>query len=128
MIDEIFNLLINYLSTTRLRLHNKFFSTAQFSESSEGGARRGRRLSITLDSTQDAENLKPKVIIRTFEFWTLWLTFVLNTQAIVYINAMYKSYGQTFINDDHFLSMVGAIAAIFNASGRKVENSTLYYT
>ena len=128
MIDEIFNLLINYLSTTRLRLHNKFFSTAQFSESSEGGARRGRRLSITLDSTQDAENLKPKVIIRTSEFWTLWLTFVLNTQAIVYINAMYKPYGQTFINDDHFLSMVGAIAAIFNASGRKVENSTLYYT
>ena len=81
-------------------------------------------MSITLESTQDAESLKPKVIIRTYEFWTLWLTIVLNTQAISHINAMYKAYGQTFINDDHFLSLVGAIAAIFNASGRKVINTT----
>ena len=31
---------------------------------------------------------------------------------------MYKAYGQEFISDDHFLSVVGAFAAIFNASGR----------
>lgn len=31
---------------------------------------------------------------------------------------MYKAYGQTFINDDHFLAIVGAFAAVFNASGR----------
>ena len=84
----------------------------------DGGAGRGRRLSISLGTTQDAENLKPKVIVRTFEFWTLWFTFFLNTQAITYINSMYKAYGQTFIKDYHFLSLVGSIAAIFNATGR----------
>lgn len=31
---------------------------------------------------------------------------------------MYKAYGQTFIDDDHFLAIVGAFAAVFNASGR----------
>lgn len=64
------------------------------------------------------------MIVRTLEFWTLWFTFFLNTQAITYINSMYKAYGQTFINDDHFLSLVGAIAAIFNATGRKVEKKS----
>ena len=31
---------------------------------------------------------------------------------------MYKAYGQTYISDDHFLSVVGAVAAVFNAGGR----------
>ena len=39
-------------------------------------------------------------------------------QAIGYTNAMYKAYGQTYISDDHFLSVVGAVAAVFNAGGR----------
>ena len=56
--------------------------------------------------------------MKTCEFWILWSTFFLNTQAIGYINSMYKAYGQVFINDDHFLAVVGAFAAIFNASGR----------
>ena len=33
---------------------------------------------------------------------------------------MYKAFGQTFIQDDHFLAMVGTVAAIFNAGGRVV--------
>merc|ERR1712038_2161119 len=81
-----------------------------------GENRRGR--SVTLGTTPDSENLKPRAVVRTREFWTLWFTFFLNTQAITYINSMYKAYGQTFINDDHLLSLVGAIAAIFNATGR----------
>jgi len=66
----------------------------------------------------EAENLKPSQIVKTREFWILWLTFVLNTQAIGYINSMYKAFGQTFINDDHFLAVTGAFAAIFNCVGR----------
>jgi nitrate/nitrite transporter NarK len=62
--------------------------------------------------------LKPGQIVKTREFWILWTTFFLNTQAIGYINSMYKAYGQVFIKDDHFLAVVGAFAAIFNASGR----------
>ena len=63
-------------------------------------------------------DIEPGQIVKTQEFWILWVTFVLNTQAVGYINSMYKAFGQTFIQDDHFLAVVGAFAAIFNSSGR----------
>ena len=34
------------------------------------------------------------------------------------ISAYYKAFGQTFIRDDQFLSIVGAITSVFNCSGR----------
>jgi hypothetical protein len=33
-------------------------------------------------------------------------------------SSRFQAYGQEFIRDDHFLAIVGAFAAIFNASGR----------
>ena len=36
------------------------------------------------------------------------------------ISAYYKTFGQTFIRDDRFLSIVGAITSVFNCSGRLV--------
>ena len=47
-----------------------------------------------------------------------WLIYFFNTIAIGYINAMYKSFGQTFIKDDHFLAQIGSFAAVFNCLGR----------
>lgn len=67
---------------------------------------------------QDLENVPPSLIVKTREFWILWLTFLLNTQAVGYINTMYKAFGQQFIQDDHFLAVVGALAAVFNSVGR----------
>ena len=36
------------------------------------------------------------------------------------VSALYKAFGQTFIYDDHFLSIVGAICSFFNCSGRLI--------
>lgn len=69
-------------------------------------------------SQPDLENVKPGQIVKTSEFWILWFTFFFNTQAVGYINTMYKAFGQTFIDDDHFLANVGAFAAVFNSAGR----------
>jgi len=66
----------------------------------------------------DQENVCPSLMVKTQEFWILWFTFVLNIQAVGYINSMYKAFGQQFIKDDHFLSVVGAFAAVFNSFGR----------
>lgn len=77
-----------------------------------------RRSSTRVSQAELIENLRPGQIVKTTEFWILWSTFFLNTQAIGYINSMYKAYGQVFITDDHFLAVVGAFAAIFNAFGR----------
>ena len=74
-------------------------------------------MTTTLQSDLEV-NIEPGQIIKTHEFWILWLTFVLNTQAVGYINSMYKAFGQDFIQDDHFLAIVGAFAAVFNSSGR----------
>ncbi|XP_018011834.1 uncharacterized MFS-type transporter YhjX [Hyalella azteca] len=67
---------------------------------------------------EDSENLTPRQMLRTRLFYHLWLIYLINTIAIGYINATYKSFGQTFLKDDFFLATVGALAAIFNASGR----------
>ena len=34
------------------------------------------------------------------------------------VGGFYKAFGQSFIADDHFLSLVGAVSSIFNCSGR----------
>ena len=34
------------------------------------------------------------------------------------ISAFYKAFGQTFIRDDKFLSLVGSINSVFNCTGR----------
>lgn len=73
---------------------------------------------VNLGEPQEVDNVKPGTVVKSNEFWILWATFFLNTQAITYINSMYEAYGQTFIKDDHFLAFVGAFAAIFNAGGR----------
>ena len=73
---------------------------------------------VNLGEPPETDNIKPGTVIKSTEFWILWATFFLNTQAITYINSMYKAYGQTFISDDHFLAFVGAFAAVFNAGGR----------
>ena len=59
-----------------------------------------------------------KKAFRTKELYLLWVTrlsVVLITQVIA---ALYKAFGQTFIFDDHFLSMVGSVSSFFNCSGR----------
>merc|ERR1719495_1364106 len=55
---------------------------------------------------------------RRKELYLLWVTrlsVVLITQVIANI---YKTFGQTFIYDDHFLSTVGSVSSFFNCSGR----------
>jgi hypothetical protein len=109
--DELFHQQQAQPGEEVMRLHGSM-------NNGDSGRRAAAGVNVTLGNAQDAENLKPSQVVKSREFWTLWLTFFLNTQAITYINSMYKAYGQTFINDDHFLSIVGALAAIFNASGR----------
>lgn len=43
---------------------------------------------------------------------------VLITQSV---SGFYKAFGQTFIQDDHFLSFVGAVSSVFNCSGDKLN-------
>lgn len=80
-----------------------------------------RTSSTRVTQSELLENLKPGQIVKTQEFWILWGTFFLNTQAIGYINSMYKAYGQVFISDDHFLAVVGAFAGTNSISAMYIN-------
>ncbi|ESO86312.1 hypothetical protein LOTGIDRAFT_176016 [Lottia gigantea] len=51
-------------------------------------------------------------------FYILWCMMLPFELSVAIIALCYKTYGQTFIRDDHFLAMVGSLSAIFNAGGR----------
>ncbi|CAG0921233.1 unnamed protein product [Notodromas monacha] len=63
-------------------------------------------------------NIGPRDILKTKEFYMLWFTFFFNQQAIGYITTSYKTFGQGFIDDDWFLSIIGSIGSVFNSVGR----------
>ena len=48
----------------------------------------------------------------------MWVTRLSVVMLSNVISAYYKAFGQTFIRDDKFLSIVGAITSVFNCSGR----------
>ncbi|CAG0896722.1 unnamed protein product [Darwinula stevensoni] len=83
-----------------------------------------------LSLSEEDSSLSPSQVLRTRELWMLWLTFFFNQQAVGYISTMYKPFGQTFISNDRYLSVVGAIAALFNSFGRifwgKLMDDTSY--
>ncbi|XP_066937813.1 uncharacterized MFS-type transporter YhjX-like isoform X2 [Macrobrachium rosenbergii] len=80
----------------------------------------GENPSVESSPTHNLTELRPKEVVRHKTFYVFWMTYLFNTIAIGYINAMYKSFGQTFIRDDHFLAQIGSFAAVFNCIGRVV--------
>ncbi|ELT92519.1 hypothetical protein CAPTEDRAFT_227457 [Capitella teleta] len=63
-------------------------------------------------------SLHPMEVLKSRSFYLLWATFLFNGQAITFISTLYKAYGQTFIEDDHFLALLGSFSSVFNAIGR----------
>eukprot|EP00096_Caligus_rogercresseyi_P010593 TRINITY_DN3921_c0_g1_i1.p1 TRINITY_DN3921_c0_g1~~TRINITY_DN3921_c0_g1_i1.p1 ORF type:complete len:515 (-),score=134.49 TRINITY_DN3921_c0_g1_i1:75-1619(-) len=68
---------------------------------------------------EDAEDYIPwRDALKTKEFYILWCTRLCAVLITQVISAFYKTFGQGFIYDDHYLALVGAICSIFNCSGR----------
>lgn len=63
-------------------------------------------------------SIEPKFAFKTLEFWLLSLKVLISELIFIYLLFIYKPYGQTFIQDDYFLSAVGAFCAISNTVGR----------
>lgn len=79
----------------------------------------------TLDDTEfrgHADDIgpeyQPKDLLKSRVFWTLWGIVFFSDLACSFIITLFKAYGQTFINDDHFLTLVASFSSIFNAAGR----------
>lgn len=71
-----------------------------------------------IDNSANSPSIEPKEAFRTSEFWLLSLKVLISELIFIYLLFIYKPYGQTFIQDDYFLSAVGAACAISNTFGR----------
>ena len=65
-------------------------------------------------------SLSPLQVLKKLNFYILWFMFLCNGIAVLFTATLYKFFGNSFIDDDHFLATVGSIAAVFNCLGRIV--------
>ena len=80
----------NVRSTSSIQRNLNGDTSNNSSNGNAGGSSSSRR-SMTIRMAQhQMENVRPGQMVKTTEFWILWLTFFLNSQAIGYINSMYK--------------------------------------
>ncbi|GAB1603117.1 monocarboxylate transporter 12-like isoform X1 [Argonauta hians] len=77
---------------------------------------RNERIIINRESSQ--REISPKMALRTRQFYLLWLILLCLNQSTDFFAALYKAYGQTFIHNDYFLSMTGALSSVANAISR----------
>lgn len=77
------------------------------------------RIPSAVNSSSSACFLTPQ----SLQFWNIWAIFFVNAFAVVYISTQYKTFGQTFIEDDKYLSLVGSFSALFNALGTHLRFS-----
>lgn len=71
-------------------------------------------LGICIQSQNDGMDVKKA---KKTVFWILFVTLFSQIVPCGIALNFYKTFGQTFIKDDGFLSLVGSIAALFNAFG-----------
>ena len=64
------------------------------------------------------EYVTPCEALQRKELFLLWITRLSVVLMSNGISAFYKAFGQTFIRDDKFLSLVGRINSVFNCTGR----------
>ncbi|XP_076373002.1 uncharacterized protein LOC143257857 [Tachypleus tridentatus] len=62
----------------------------------------------------------PKEALKTKEFYLFILTFISSVHSTMFVTSFYKTYGQTFIDDDIFLATTGSASAIVHAVLRLV--------
>ena len=67
-----------------------------------------------------AEGVHPLVVLKSFNFYHLWVMFLVAGFAVSFIANLYKVFGLSFIDDDQFLAIVGSASSILNCAGRVV--------
>ena len=72
--------------------------------------------------------LDPLQMLRKVNFYLLWVMMLLAGFSVFFTATLYKFFGQTFIQDDHFLAVVGSASAICNCTGRIVWGLIADYT
>ena len=67
---------------------------------------------------QEPISMRPRELLKDINFYLLWLMFLLNTEATIFVTSVNKFFGETFVNSDRLLTTVASVASGFNAGGR----------
>ncbi|XP_076371144.1 apicoplast pyruvate carrier 1-like [Tachypleus tridentatus] len=65
-------------------------------------------------------HISPKEALKMKEFYLLSIVCICSFYPFMVLNVLYKTYGQTFIQDDTFLSTIGSIAGVVHALSRVI--------
>merc|ERR1719468_1064840 len=87
---------------------------------SESDSEDSAEIPLNSDKQEDPVYLKPSEVLRTPTFYQIWIAFFSLCLTNGLMGNYSKTYGLTFINDDHFFAWVGILANIFNGAGRIV--------
>ena len=74
-------------------------------------------------------NVAPLQLLRKPNFYILWIMFLCAGITISFIAPLYKTFGLDKVTeDDHFLTIAGAVSAVFNLLGRIVWGALADFT
>lgn len=63
-------------------------------------------------------NLKPQQVLCTSNFYQLWFMYSMAGATNSFLTSLYKQFGLAEGIEDHFLTAVGSVSAVFNLLGR----------
>ena len=70
------------------------------------------------DEKEVQEYVTPLEAFKRKELYLLWITRLSVVLISNFVSGFYKAFGQTFIFDDQFLGIIGAVTSVFNCTGR----------
>ncbi|KAK7104941.1 hypothetical protein V1264_019578 [Littorina saxatilis] len=94
------------------------FDNDAFEHSPEDPERRAAEAIQREDDEGEADKMTSWDIITSRAAWTIFIFSFVMDLGFSFVKLFFKAYGQTFIRNDHLLSLVASVAAVFNALGR----------
>ena len=58
------------------------------------------------------EEVPPRKLLKRWDFYLLWLAYMILGGSETYITSIYKAFGETFIYNDHVLSIIGTLGSV----------------
>lgn len=74
--------------------------------------------SSTKNDLEAEANVKLRDVLRSRHFYMLYFIFFSNFLTLNCMSLYFKAFGQTFVANDFFLTVIGSLASVFATSGR----------
>lgn len=69
-------------------------------------------------------SLRPLQVLKTAEFYKMWVSFLAMNMINMFINNYQKSFGQLFIEDDNFFAIIATLSSVANGVTRMIWGYT----